>query len=203
MTRSDGISIFKFWKKLYTIFHNGCTSLHSHQQCMGVFFSLITLDISFVFYFSHSDRGPEHIFVQARHTDGQQTHEKTLNITHRQRNANRSPNNLSSDTHQNGSWGVWSKGAAESHEALLPVWAEEPRKTPFGALSTTGVVERGQNEGKNSTFSSLPLLTFMPVLWVDEAVAQHVPGRAASLHWYLHQEKPLVEPCRREPRAGT
>ena len=48
------------------------------------------------------DRRSKQMFLQRRHTDGQKTNEKMLNITNYQRNANQNYYKVPTYTHQNG-----------------------------------------------------------------------------------------------------
>ena len=70
---------------------------------------------------------PKYTFLQRRYTNGQQTHEKMLNITNYQRNANQNYNEVSPHTSQNGhNKKIYNKFWSECGEkgTLLHCWWE-------------------------------------------------------------------------------
>ena len=80
---------------------------------------------------------PKQTFLQRRHTDGQQTHEKMLNITHYQRNANQNHNKVPLHTSQNGC-----DPKVYKHSMLERVWRKgNPPTLLVGMQSSTAIME--------------------------------------------------------------
>ena len=74
--------------------------------------------------------------LQRRHTDGSQTHEKMLNITHYQRNANQNHNEVPFHASQNGCYPKVYK------QMLERVWRKgNPLTLLVGMQSSTAIME--------------------------------------------------------------
>ena len=77
-------------------------------------------------------------FLQRRHTDGQKTHEKMLNITHYQRFANQNHNEVPSHASQNG----YQKVDKKKKKMLERVWKKGNPLTLFVEMQTcTATIE--------------------------------------------------------------
>ena len=74
---------------------------------------------------------PKQTFHQRRHTDGQEAHEKMLNITNYQRNADQNYNEVSPHTGQNGHY----QKSLETINAGKGVVKREPSCTAGGNVN--------------------------------------------------------------------
>ena len=66
------------------------------------------------------------MFSQRKHTDGQRVHEKMLNITNHQGNANENPNEVSPETCQNGCY--------KKRQQITSVGEDVEKRQPLGTL---------------------------------------------------------------------
>ena len=89
-------------------------------------------------------RGAEQLFFQIRHTDDQQTHEKTLNITNHQGNANQNRNEVPPHTCQN--------DYQQKDNKIVSVGEDVEKREPLYTVG--GIVNWGSHYGKQYGGSS-------------------------------------------------